>query len=473
MAHCSVTPTLSFAFVVSFLLVATPISLFAQFAPDSAHVNLYFPQVLYGGPESDRWNMEVTLTNPSGLEGTATVNLSFFGFDGEPLGIVFEGGTLPAASMQIQLPPNHTKVVRSVQAPAQRHIGWLYAFADAPTLAYVTLTKKSGTEVIESLGVMPTVPASMNSFQVRSTSTISVANIFADTAVDVPITLFDPNGRFVRSTRVSLPPAGHASRDVGELFPNIDAMFLGLLQTGPSSISGSSCPDCLLKPADMRPHVASGATSDGVGSLIGLPRGNTAFPKSHRDEVWYVFHSIQRIAKPLIGDPNVYLTIITDRTVNAYARNGEEVGFSMGLAELIGDSRSEIAAVIGHEFGHIYQQRFGVTAFDNNKEHDADFWGLLLGLFAGYDPYAAAGALAKLSMATGRAALTDQIFEDIPVADAHQSFNTRLSKLYDKITFLCSGQAKEQCQNYKTLVHPHLPDVSPLSRPTPISGDQR
>ena len=66
-------------------------------------------------------------------------------------------------------------------------------------------------------------------------------------------------------------------------------------------------------------------------------------------------------------------------------------------------------------------------------------------------------------MATGRAALTDQIFEDLPVADAHQSFNTRLSKLYDKITFLCSGQAKEQCQDYKTLVHPHLPDVSPLS----------
>ena len=64
------------------------------------------------------------------------------------------------------------------------------------------------------------------------------------------------------------------------------------------------------------------------------------------------FTQSQRIAKPLIGEPNVYLTIITDRTVNAYARNGEEVGFSMGLAELIGDSRSEIAAVIGHEFGH-------------------------------------------------------------------------------------------------------------------------
>ena len=45
--------------------------------------------------------------------------------------------------------------------------------------------------------------------------------------------------------------------------------------------------------------------------------------------------------------------------------------------------------------------------FNKDVEVDADIWGTLISMSAGYDPYAAAGTLAKLSMATGASGLVE------------------------------------------------------------------
>ncbi len=143
---------------------------------------------------------------------------------------------------------------------------------------------------------------------------------------------------------------------------------------------------------------------------------------------------------------------------------------TLGLSELISDSPSELAAVLGHELGHVFQQRRGRRIFDStNAEFDADVWGLFLALYGGYDPYGAAGAMAKLAMVTGTAGLIQQ-FEQQLAPDAHKSFNTRLELLFDGLVNACKA-VPEPCRSYKGLFHPDFPDSAPLSIPRPVSAN--
>ena len=136
----------------------------------------------------------------------------------------------------------------------------------------------------------------------------------------------------------------------------------------------------------------------------------------------------------------------------------------MALAELIADSESELAFAVGHELGHVYQYRTRRREFDAaNPERDADIWGMVSSLIAGYDPYAGAGTLAKLAMATGQAGLITQLFEGLfsPV-EAHGSFNDRLARIHTTIREVCTLLGTI-CSNYRQLYHPNLPTGSLLT----------
>jgi hypothetical protein len=125
---------------------------------------------------------------------------------------------------------------------------------------------------------------------------------------------------------------------------------------------------------------------------------------------------------------------------------------------------------VAHELGHIAQFRLGRNVFPiTNREQDADAFAMAMCLIAGFDPYAGAGALAKLSMAYGTAGLLAQAFDDL--VDPHGSFNSRIDTMYSFLTFVCT-QVRVSCETYKSFVHPNFPPVSPLtierSRPTSI-----
>ncbi len=100
------------------------------------------------------------------------------------------------------------------------------------------------------------------------------------------------------------------------------------------------------------------------------------------------------------------------------------------LSELISDSPSELAFAAAHEMGHTMQYRTGTNFFDPNAEPDADQWGMAISLVAGYDPYAAAGTLAKLSMATNDAGLVSRVFDNFS-GDLHGSFNNRIQEILE------------------------------------------
>ena len=158
------------------------------------------------------------------------------------------------------------------------------------------------------------------------------------------------------------------------------------------------------------------------------------------------------------------LKINYDSEINASAFGGNTVTINRSLSELISDSPSELAFAIGHELGHIYQQRTRDFRFDGNPEFDADVWGLILSLSSGYDPYGAAGTLAKLAMVSGRAGLLSQ-FEDQLRPDAHKSFNQRLENVFDTISSACNSniEMRNLCATYKGIIHPTFPPTAPLN----------
>jgi hypothetical protein len=205
-----------------------------------------------------------------------------------------------------------------------------------------------------------------------------------------------------------------------------------------------------------------------------LPDGRSGFPISSAEQIQNAFNRVANAYQTALPDfgtvPELVIGTSTDNNaINAFAARGTTVTVNLALAELISDSPSELAFLIAHEVGHIYQQRSGKLLFNSaNSEWDADVWGVLISLLAGYDPYAAGGTLGKLAMATGTANLGIQLWEDAHLAsEAHGSFSTRIDNLVTMIQAACSSsvELKDACAQYKSVVHPFFPSLPsvPLS----------
>lgn len=135
---------------------------------------------------------------------------------------------------------------------------------------------------------------------------------------------------------------------------------------------------------------------------------------------------------------------------------------TLAAAEFMGDSDSEVAAIVAHELVHIMQYRLGVPA----DELEADNVGTLLLLMAGYDPYAMLGMLGRLQAASGSPDLLGQLLREY--TDKHGSFPTRIAASLEALKSMCSSspEVQENCKLYKSVVHPHFPDTMPLRQPT-------
>ena len=222
--------------------------------------------------------------------------------------------------------------------------------------------------------------------------------------------------------------------------------------------------------------IAWAVYADSTGIISSLPDGRSGFPISQPEQIATVYTRLLSAFQTSVSDfgtsnPNLDVDTDTDdNAINASAVNGTDVHIEVALGELIGDSPSELAFVVGHELGHIYQQRTGKFVFNTDKELDADYWSLWIEIVAGYDPYAAAGVFGKLGMATGTANLGILNWENNqPAATAHTSFSTMINNLTAEIESLCSSSTAIQnaCNQYKSLVHPYFPSQAsvPLLRP--------
>lgn len=422
----------------------------AQPQPISAHVNVYFAQIADGQFEGGRWQSSITLVNHNGSEAAAEIRL--YGSDGGPFTVDFGSGL--ASRFQIRVPANGSLTLASRPTSLPVRSGWAFVDSNLPLTGSASYRLWLGGRAVQEVTAPPTLPVIEYVSYANRDLGVAVANP-RNWTVRVEAYLKRADGVRLGPSLITLPPYGHTAFNVRDRFPAADSSNSVLLLTAANP------------PEDL--FIAWTMNADPSGTFSSLPPGNVIPPISHWDRIWNVYLRVLHAARTMgfISSPSPRLTILYDRQVNAHARGGTDVGIYMGLSELLGDSDSELAYVVGHELGHIIQQRAGGLRVwhPSNGELDADVWGALFSLASGFDAYAAAGALSKLSMATGTAGLLTQLFEDlIPVADAHRSFNTRMGTIYEFFQFLCSPEVGQRfCRDYKRIMHPHLPDSAPLN----------
>ena len=416
----------------------------AQRHPVSAHVNLYFAQVADGQFEGGRWQTAFSFVNTNDTDATAEIRL--FAQDGGPLLVDFGQGL--SSRFTVVVPAKRSLLLASRPTSLPVRSGWARVYSDVPLTGSASFRLWLGGRAVQEVTAPPVLPVIDYVSYANRELGVAIANPNNRTlSVMAQLTMAD--GTSLGPALITVPPLGQTAFNVRDKFPAADFRDSVLLLTGVDP------------PRDE--FLAWTMNADASGTFSSLPPGGVTPPISHWDRIWNVYLRVLSAAKRLgILSSDPQLNIRYERTVNAYAMGGREVGIFIGLSELLGDSDSELAFVVGHELGHIYQQRTGSFVFNSNPEFDADIWGTMLALISGYDAYAGAGALAKLAMATGTAGLATQ-FEQQLSSDAHKSFNTRISEVYTMLQFTCSlPEMKSACALYKGILHPHLPDSAPL-----------
>jgi Zn-dependent protease with chaperone function len=440
------------------LIVCAP-TLFAQFEPDSAQVLTSFPQLADGGPRSAQWQTSFLFVNPS-QNSSVLVRLLTFSDSGGPLMMNLGDGSF--ADRTFTIAPQGSRLLRSTAASPATVTGWAVAESTIPIQATVLFTLTSnGTATLQASapGTLPTIkywsPANRN-------LGIALANIYG-VAITVNVIVLDSTGSTVAVVPVTLGPSAHTSFNLSQRVATLGDSFFGSIRIEPQIANYEFLAWTL--------NVDSGLISS-------LPTGNMRWPISHYERILMVYakvldgaHQLASVIGTDLQAPPPQLTISPDPVINAFAAGSGTVQINLALSELISDSPSELAFAVGHELGHIVQNRtnhVGSRAFFNtNIEFDADEYGMFFSLAAGFDPYAAAGTLAKLSMATGQAGLVAQLFDNFS-GDLHGSFNERLAAVYGTIVTLCQlPQAASFCANYRSIIHPHFPGSVPLAEPRP------
>ena len=430
---------LSLFLFVALLCSFLPTPLFAQ--PESAHSLLYFAQFADGGPFGARWETSFTLANPNNYAVDGIIAL--FDDDGQDLSMDFGSGATTVLSFSLSA--FESQVMVSEASSQQTITGWAYLGASSSVQGVATYRYVENGSPAFEISVPGMLPAVEYFYPATEDLGIALANIYTASTVTIRVTARSNDGRFW-STLVLLPPNGHTAKSLKELLPGIGTGFTGTVKLQANQPG--------------RYFAALALKSDGA-LYSSLPAGGSARPVAQFERIWDIFNRVLEASK-LFNMPSpesIDLVISADADVNAYG-GFTGIQINLALAELIADSESELAWVIGHELGHVYQARTEEFRFNFfNRERDADVWGLLLSLSAGYDPYAGAGALAKMAMATGTAGLTTQLFEGLfsPLT-AHGSFNDRLDAIYDTIQQTCNlPEVAAICATYHDIFHPHLP----------------
>ena len=426
-------------FVVSLaLLCSTPHFLSAQLVPRSAYAYSYFPHLVDGGG----WQTTFTVSNPN----PDPVSVTIFFRNTEGGNLYLDLGDGPWPGIKFEIPRFGTVEFAGNAAGPDVRGGWaeLYASNLVQGVATYRLLENGVPRYAVS------VPAALPTNYYFSAATpdlgIAVGNIYTS-EVSVFITAESNDGSSSYGT-MTLPALGKRAKLLSEIVPDLPQGFVGTVSIY------SEYPANYFSALALR--------GDG-GVYSSLPGGEAARPVHHYSVIWNVFlrllsagEVLTSEARPSMDRDNVKLDISEDPVINAYGHSGG-IQINLALAELLADSESELAFIIGHELGHVYQFRTGERIFDPNRELDADVWGLFLSLFAGYDPYAVAGTLAKMVMANGQADLQSQYTLEFSRTE-HGSFNNRLDHIYDIITDFCSSDVGfEVCNLYREIFHPHLP----------------
>jgi Peptidase family M48 len=429
-------------------------ALWAQFDPQGAEALSYFPHLADGGSAVQHWTTALTFVNPH-ESFVANGRAYFYGNDGSPLALDFGKGR--ATTLDFSLPPQGSATFVSASTSQDIVVGWAVVASTLPIQGVVQFRFSINGVPQQGVASQQTQASWMFRSVATPTTGIAIANVNPTASVPITISALDSNGKNVGTFTRTMPPLAHDAFTFGQLFSGLTGTFRGtvVIQT--------------INPAT---YVVAWTVSGDGGVLSSLPAANLGWPISQAERIRKVFQKVLNAAAQsypqIVANPPTLVIDTTTGSINSYADlKANTVHIFLNLAELISDSESELGFVVAHEIGHIIQLRLNKLVFLPNIEFDADVYGLILALEAGYDPYGSAGALSKLSMASGDAGLVSQEFDNIN-GDPHGSFNNRIAAMFIELQLACSqAQVQTFCAQYKAAIHPHLPPNTPLVQKAP------
>lgn len=432
------------------MLIVMPVAS-SKLLPANSETVLYFPHFVTGGDSNDYWRTDFDFVNSN--DEMVVILLQAYGDTGRPMAVELNGSA--AVPLFFSIPARGTLTLRTTR-PNEPLNGWVQVYAELPIQGIATFTRIRGGVPVAKVTAEPSRKTALYRNLANRDVGIALANPSAN-FVSVSITAYGSDGRIQGTKLKVLPPLGHIAFNLANEISGLPQGFSGSVQ-----LSGNEFTDRF---------VAWAVYDDGSRVNSALPPGAYARPVPHEEMIWKVFALVRQSALWALGPETVHLSIQGGFDVNAYAMSSGDIAITLGLAEILGDSADEMAFVLGHELGHIYQARNrGSLTFHANKERDADVWGTYFALGAGFDPYAMSGALAKLSMVTGTAGFLPQTqlyFDNLLIPEAHGSFNERIATVFNALQAGCSYsvEAQRTCNEYKRAFHPHLPGIAPLRRP--------
>ena len=424
--------------------------------PVNSHVTLYFPHLADGGPRlGQQWQTSLEFVNPGTL--AAHVEIRLYDELGFPLSLNFGAGSLTVHNFTV--PPAGRVTLRSTIAADHLIEGQAIATSDIPIQGTVLFRNiVNGAAVIE-VSAPPTLPTSRYTSLATRDLGVALANV-STVSKTFQVTALDSSGTALGSALIGVPGLGHIA------FNLVDK-----ISTLPLDFSGS----IVITPQVAGDQVLAWTLNVERGLISTLPSGPAEWPISHSDRIMLVYKRLLAAAPTLLAGVGNNLSlqnpptlvISADPAVNAFANATQTVQINLALSELVSDSSSELAFLVAHELAHSAQYRSGsntVLLANNptNREPDADLIAMILVLSAGFDPYGAAGAIAKLSVANGSSGLVSPTFDGL--TDPTSAFNqARINSMPGLLTSACSYPTMAGfCTPYKAIIHPHFPGSAPL-----------
>ena len=437
-------------------------TLFGQFDPQGAQVISYIPQLVDGGGSAQQWVTSLTFVNPN-QSFSAAGTVYIYGDDGNPLSLNF--GTGPLSSFSFSVPAQGTATFKSAGTSAKMVGGWAIVRSTLPIEAVAQFGYSINGITQQAVAAPATEASTLFRSPAGLSTGVAIANPNSTSSVALTVSALDANGNTVASMPLTLGPLAHMSFNVSALFPSLSG---NLLFPGLGSFHGT----VLIATTAPATYCVAWTLSSDLGALASLPQtglSGTASQYERISKVWQKLLTVASANFPLGTPPSLIIDQTAGNPINAlYSASQNAVDILANLGELFGDSESQLSFVIGHELGHIIQARLGgrLTLVPTDREQDADQYGLLLSLLAGYDPYGAAGALGKLYMASGTVDLLDPDFDYLQTVagvDPHGSFNTRLSMIFQGVQSICAAPSyRGACAAFKNNFHPLMPTVAPI-----------
>ena len=429
----------------------------AQFDPEDAEVISYYPHVADGGPVSQRWTTTVTLVNPhSTFLASGTVYL--YDDNGKPMFLDFGAG--PQSSLYFAIPAQGRVQFTSTGAAPNIVVGWAMVTSTLPVQGVLRLVFSANGVPQQGVSEQTTRASALFRSPATTTTGVAIANQ-NPTSLTVTVSALDFHGKALAVASVTLAALGHTALTVGQFFPTLPSSFSG------SVLVATTVPDTFC--------VVWTLGAD-LGALTADPPSGLAWPVSQYERIWKVWNKLISVAStdyPLPVLPKLMIDP-SNSDINVVAKPPQnQIDLFLNVAEMMSDSDSELAYILGHALGHLLQYKDGKLFVPTDIEEDADDWAIALALQSGYDHYGAAGALGKLSMASSTAGLLDPNFDNLQAVvglDLHGSFTNRLANLFDGMLQVCGSPLYQPlCNTYKT-IHAHVPTPAPLAVKTKAAG---